>query len=366
MGWSLRLGEIAGIRVQVHFTFLIFMAWAVLSSLVAGKSQEVVLAQTVFMLGLFGCVVLHEFGHALTAKRYGIRTKDITLLPIGGVARLERMPDDPRQELWVALAGPAVNVILGAAAWGWLQVTREGLNLAAVDITSGTFAERILLVNISLVVFNMLPAFPMDGGRVLRALLAMRMEYTRATQIAANLGQGMALLFGVVGFFYNPMLMFIAFFVWIGAAQEASMVLMKSALGGIPVSAAMMTTFETVAPDDSLERVSRLILSGSQQDFPVVEHDQVVGVVTRDGLLKALAQKGDPPVSEIMRRDIATADSSDMLEGVFQRLQESTCRTLPVLHNQRLVGLLTAENFGEFLMIRSARNGRLAIAAGSA
>ena len=366
MGWSLRLGEIAGIRVQVHFTFLIFMAWAVLSSLVAGKSQQEVLAQTVFMLGLFGCVVLHEFGHALTAKRYGIRTKDITLLPIGGVARLERMPDDPRQELWVALAGPAVNVVIAAAIWGWLQATRGGLSLAAVDITSGTFAERILLVNISLVVFNMLPAFPMDGGRVVRALLAMRMEYTRATQIAANLGQGMALLFGLVGFFYNPMLMFIAFFVWIGAAQEASMVLMKSALGGIPVSAAMMTTFETVAPGDSLEQVSRLILSGSQQDFPVMDHGQVVGVVTRDGLLKALAQKGDPPVSEIMRRDIATADSSDMLEGVFQRMQESTCRTLPVLHNQRLVGLLTAENFGEFLMIRTARNGRLAVAAGNA
>ena len=181
MGWSLRLGEIAGIRVQVHFTFAIFMAWIVLSGLIEGKSPQVVLANASFVLGLFGCVVLHELGHAVTAKRYGIRTKDITLLPIGGVARLERMPDDPRQELWVALAGPAVNVAIAAALWVWFQVTRGGPNLAGINLTSGTFLERILLVNISLVVFNILPAFPMDGGRIVRALLATRMEYTRAS-----------------------------------------------------------------------------------------------------------------------------------------------------------------------------------------
>ena len=361
MGWSLKLGEVAGIRVQLHFTFLIFMAWIVLSGLIAGKSTQVVLANAAFMLGLFGCVVLHEFGHALTAKRYGIRTKDITLLPIGGVARLERMPDDPRQELWVALAGPAVNVVIAAGLWTWLYVTREGFNVAGIDIATGSFAERILLVNISLVVFNMLPAFPMDGGRVVRALLATRMEYTRATQIAASLGQGMALLFGIIGFFYNPMLMFIALFVWIGAAQESSMVLMKSALGGIPVSAAMMTTFQTVAPGDTLEHVSRLILSGAQQDFPVLNGNQVVGVVTRSGLLKALARKDDLAVSEIMHHDVATVDASDMLESALQRLQTSGCPTLPVVHNQKLVGLLTAENLGEFLMIKGARSGRKAV-----
>ena len=361
MGWSLKLGEVAGIRVQVHFTFLIFMAWIVLSGLIAGKSTQVVLANVAFMLGLFGCVVLHEFGHALTAKRCGIRTKDITLLPIGGVARLERMPEDPRQELWVALAGPAVNVVIATALWTWLYVTREGFNVAGIDMATGLFAERILLVNISLVVFNMLPAFPMDGGRVVRALLATRMEYTRATQIAASLGQGMALLFGIIGFFYNPMLMFIALFVWIGAAQESSMVLMKSALGGIPVSAAMMTKFETVVPGDSLEHVSRLTLNGSQRDFPVLDGTRVVGVVTRDSLVKALAQTKAPTVNEIMHRDIAVADASEMLESALQRLQESACHALPVLRNQELVGLLTAENLGEYLMFENARNGRKAV-----
>ena len=362
MGWSLGLGKVAGIRVQVHFTFLIFMAWIVLSGLFAGKTQQAVLENTLFMLALFGCVVLHEFGHALTARHYGILTKDITLLPIGGVARLERMPDDPRQELWVALAGPAVHVVIAAGLWIWLYVTRGGVNLAGIDISTGSLAERILIVNLSLVVFNMLPAFPMDGGRVVRALLATRMEYTRATQIAANLGQGMALLFGIVGFFYNPMLMFIALFVWIGAAQESSMVLMKSALGGIPVSAAMMTSFETVAPGDTLEHVSRLILKGAQHDFPVLNGDQVVGVVTRDALLKALAQKDDPLISEIMHRDLVLTDASDMLEKALQRLQTSGCDTLPVLRNNKLVGLLTTQNLGEFLMIQGARNRRKLLA----
>jgi Zn-dependent protease/CBS domain-containing protein len=322
-----------------------------------------VVADTAFMLGLFTCVILHEFGHALTAKHYGIRTKDITLLPIGGVARLERMPEDPRQELWVALAGPAVNVAIAAALYAGLVISRGGFHLTELNLVSGTFAERLLMVNISLVLFNLLPAFPMDGGRVARALLARKMDYTRATQIAASLGQGMAVLFGIVGFFFNPVLMFIALFVWIGAAQEASMVLMKSALGGIPVSAAMMTEFATVAPHDSLAHVTQLVLSGSQHDFPVMDGDQVVGVITRDQLMKALARKDDPLVSAIMTREVAGVEPSEMLEGVLQRLQASASRMLPVLHNQRLVGLLTAENLGEFLMIRTATNSRRSVPA---
>jgi len=366
MGWSLKLGEVAGIRVQVHFTFLLFMAWIVLSGLISGQSQQLVLANAAFLLGLFGCVVLHEFGHALMARRYGIRTKDITLLPIGGMARLERMPEDPRQELWVALAGPAVNVVLAAGLGIWLSLTGGSPIPVGTDVTAGSFAERLLLVNVSLALFNLLPAFPMDGGRVVRALLALRMEYARATQIAAHMGQGMALLAGVLGFFYNPMLLFIAVFVWIGAAQETRMVVLKSALAGLPVSAAMLTTFETVVPGDSLEHVARLILSGSQQDFPVVDGTHVVGVVTRDGLMKALAQEDDPVVGETMHKDVDIADVSDPLEGALQRLQDSSCPVLPVLRNQQLVGLLTAENLGEFVMINNARSERNTRAAGVA
>lgn len=358
MSWSLPIGRISGIRLQVHFTFVLFLLWLVGSGLAQGKGPDVVVANGLFMLGLFSCVMLHELGHALTAKHYGILTKDITLLPIGGVARLERMPTDPWQELWVALAGPAVNVVIAAGLIVWLLATRGAVEMGGDTILTGSLAQRLLIANLTLVVFNMLPAFPMDGGRVVRALLATRMDYTKATQIAATLGQGMALLFGVVGFMYNPMLLFIAFFVWIGAGQEASMVLLQSAISGIPVRAAMITVFETVAPGDSLEKVVQLVLRGSQQDFPVLDGEKIVGVVARDGLMRALAEKSEATAEDIMERNIATADASDMLEAAFQRLQESPCHTVPVLQHGQLAGILTTENVGEFLMIQSARQGK--------
>lgn len=358
MSWSLPIGSIGGIRLQVHFTFLLFMMWLAGSGLAQGKGQDVVLGNGLFILGLFGCVMLHELGHALMAKQYGIHTRDITLLPIGGVARLERMPTDPWQELWVALAGPAVNVVIAAGLIIWLMVTRGGVELNGETALTGGFAQRLLTANLTLVVFNMLPAFPMDGGRVVRALLATRMEYAKATQMAAMLGQGMALLFGIVGFFYNPVLLFIAIFVWIGAGQEAGMVQLQSVIHGLPVRAAMITSFETVAPEDSLERVVQLVLRGSQQDFPVVDGERVAGVVTRDGLLRALAEKSEARVGEIMEREMATAEEDEMLEGAFQRLRESALHTMPVLRNGQLAGILTTENVGEFLMIQTARRGR--------
>jgi Zn-dependent protease len=245
--WSTRLGTFAGIDVYVHTTFFILIAWIALAHWQAEQSIRAAVEGVAFILALFGCVVLHEFGHALTAKRYGIKTRDITLLPIGGLARLERMPDDPRQELWVALAGPAVNVAIAAILFAVLQATGALAPLDTLTMTGGSFLERLMVVNLFLVAFNMLPAFPMDGGRVLRAVLAIRMDYTRATQIAANIGQGMAFLFGLVGLFSNPFLIFIALFVWIGAGQEAAMTQMKSALGGIPLERAMITDFRTLA-----------------------------------------------------------------------------------------------------------------------
>ena len=358
MSWSFYLATISGIRVQVHFTFGFFIIWIIISGFARGMNAEAVLTNTLFVLALFTCVVLHEFGHALTAKRFGIRTRDITLLPIGGVARLERMPDDPRQEFLVALAGPAVNVVIAAALWMLIYAASGGtqpdfannLNVAAMPLI-----QRILLINISLAIFNLLPAFPMDGGRILRAALAIRMPYAKATRIAASLGQGMAILFGIVGYFVNPMLMLIALFVWIGAAEEAGMAQLRAALAGVPVREAMLTSFEAVSPHDTLDTVAHMILNGDQRDFPVIDEDRIVGVVTRDTLLRALAAPGEPPrVGDIMDREVALADAGDPLETTIPRLNACPSHTLPVLENRRLVGLLTAENLGEFLMIRTA------------
>lgn len=355
MKWSWKLFEYRGIGVYLHATFLLLIVFVVVAHWSAGYTWGKTLEGVGFILALFGCVVLHEFGHALMAARYGIKTRDITLLPIGGVARLERMPDKPLQELWVALAGPAVNVVIAVALAGWLTFTAALEPLERLTVTSGPFLERLMAVNILLVLFNMLPAFPMDGGHVLRALLATRMEYTRATQIAAGTGQAMALVFGLLGFLFNPFLLFIALFVWIGAAQEASLAQMKSALGGIPVVRAMITEFQVLAPDDTLARAVEEILAGSQQDFPVVEDGRVVGILTRHDLLTGLARGGqEAPVSEAMQREFETVEPYEMLETAFRRLQRCQCHTVPVLRHGTLVGLVTMDNVGEFVAIQSA------------
>src|SRR3989441_3561289 len=356
MKWSWKLATVAGIGLYVHATFFLLIAWVGITYWLAGGSAAA-LSGIAFILALFACVVLHELGHALTARRYGIRTRDITLLPIGGVSRLERIPDDPRQEFWVSLAGPAVNVVIAAALYVWLLLSQTLRPFSALTMAGGPFLERVLLVNVSLAVFNLLPAFPMDGGRVLRALLAMRMDYVRATQVSAHVGQAMALVFGLFGLFTNPFLVFIAFFVWIGAAQEASMVQMRTALSGIPMSRAMLTDYPTLAPEDPAKRVLELILAGSQQDFPVVDGGQggrLAGVLLRSDVLKTLAERADWRVRDIMRREFEVVDAADMLDTAFARLQSCKCPTLPVTSRGALVGLLTMENVGEFLLIQSA------------
>ena len=193
MSWSWRIGRIAGIDVYIHFTFVFLLAWVALAHYMAHNDLAEAMRGLIFIVALFGIVVLHELGHALAARRYGIRTRDITLLPIGGVARLERMPEDPKQELVVALAGPAVNVVMAAAIYVGLMLRQELVPLGEAVRVGGGFVSQLFWVNVSLALFNLLPAFPMDGGRVLRALLGMRLDYVRATQVAARIGQGMAL-----------------------------------------------------------------------------------------------------------------------------------------------------------------------------
>jgi Zn-dependent protease/CBS domain-containing protein len=363
MKWQWKIARIAGIDVYMHATFLLLIGWVALSHWTAQQSWSAVVAGVFFILLLFVFVVMHEYGHALTARKYGIKTRDITLYPIGGVARLERMPEKPIEELWVALAGPAVNVVAAIVLFGYLVVSGTFQPVASLTISTGSLVERLMAVNLWLVLFNLIPAFPMDGGRVLRALLGLRMEYVQATQVAANVGQAFAFLFGFIGLFSDPFLVFIALFVWMGAAQEASMVQMKYSLGNIPVTRAMMTDFQTLTPQDTLARVVGLILSGAQHDFPVVQNERVVGILDRDTFMKALSERGQSTlVADVMRRDVTEIDSYEMVEAALQRLQENGSKTLPVTHNGQLVGLVTSENVIEYLMIRSAmRSGRGAV-----
>jgi Zn-dependent protease len=301
MQWSFPLFSFRSIGVKVHITFFLLLVWVAFVETSRGAPAAVIAQSVVFILALFACVVLHEFGHALTAARYGIRTRDITLLPIGGLARLERMPDDPRQELVVAAAGPAVNVGIAALIFLILSVTTGFRAPDTETLVRGSFLMRLLTVNIALVLFNLLPAFPMDGGRILRAVLALRMSYAQATSLAATVGQGMALVIGFLGFIGNPFLVLIAVFVWIGAGQESHMAQMRTFFSGTMVREATVTEFHSLSPQDLLRDATRLLLAGSQLDFPVVNDGHLVGMLTREGLTKALGELGsDAAVEQAM------------------------------------------------------------------
>ena len=355
MRWSWKIGKLAGIDLHVHATFLLLLGWVALSQWSAGKALDAVASAIVFLLTLFACILLHELGHALVARRFGILTRDITLLPIGGLARLERMLDKPREELSVALAGPAVNVSIAGVLYLWLTLSDGWAPLSQLAIWTGPLLERVMVANVYLVAFNVIPAFPMDGGRILRALLATRMEYLKATKAAAGLGQVLALVFGFIGLFTNPVLLFIALFVWIGATQEASAAQMKFAFAGTPIRTAMLTDFRVLRPSDTLADAVNLILQGSQHDIPVVDQSQVVGILTRGDLLVALAKyRQDHAVAPIMRDDFVVAAPTEMLDVVFQRLADCECHTLPVLQDGRLLGLVTMDLLGEYLLIQAA------------
>jgi len=355
MKWSIKVGRLFGIDVFVHFTFLLLLGFLAYIHWRNTQRIEAAIAGVGFFLVLFGCVLLHEFGHALMARRFGVRTQDITLLPIGGVARLERMPEKPMQEFWVAVAGPAVNVAIAAVLFGWLWLARAFEPVHELTVTDGSLLERLLVVNIFLVLFNMLPAFPMDGGRVLRALLAMRLGRRRATTIAANIGQAMAILFGILGFFYNPFLVFIAIFVFLGAQAEASAVEMQSALDGLRVRDGMMTRFRALSTQDTLDTAVTELLAGSQQDFPVLENGLPVGMLRRNDLVKALSEgRRHAPVTEVMCRQCATVDEAAFLKRAVESMHSLQCATLPVMSGGRIVGLLTLENVSETLMINAA------------
>jgi Zn-dependent protease/CBS domain-containing protein len=359
---------VAGIDVHVHVTVLLLPLCIGLTHFSVRHRWSDAWIGVAFILILFLIVVLHELGHALTARRFGIRTHDITLLPIGGVARLERMPEQPKQELLVALAGPAVNLCLAFLFFAIAGAQQQLAEWTHVGMAGAGFLASLMWVNVALALFNLVPAFPMDGGRVLRALLATRLSYVRATNVAATVGQTIALIFGFIGLsslffgqlgpFSNPFLVFIALFVWMGAAQEAGLVQLKSALGGIPVNRLIITDFRTLSPTDPLSRAVEHLLAGWQHDFPVIDGGRPVGLLTRSALVRGLAQLGqDAPVGDVMLRRFATVDPSETADAALSRLRADDGQTILAAKDGQLHGILTRDNVGEFLMIQAALRG---------
>jgi Zn-dependent protease/CBS domain-containing protein len=353
MMWSFNIGRIAGTVIRIHVTFLIFLLWIWTASYLA-EGTSAAWSGLIFMLLLFACVLAHEFGHILTARAFGVATPDVTLLPIGGVARLERIPEEPRQELLIALAGPAVNVVIAIVLIAFVGSKMDTANLSSVESVKIPLLDRLAAINLFLALFNMIPAFPMDGGRVLRALLAVRFGFLKATQIAAVIGQGVAFALGFIGLFYNPVLIFIAIFVYLAAASEAQFTSVRLISRGVPLRAAMITEFARLAPEAHIDEAVQTMLHTSQSDFPVLDGTgRLVGLLRRNDIVRALRHSGpDARVTEAMVSDIPTVDASRSLDDALHLMQKRSAQTVGVIEGDgRLVGLITSETLAEMVLV---------------
>jgi Zn-dependent protease/predicted transcriptional regulator len=360
MRGSLRLGTIAGIGVYLHWTFVILVAWIFGAHLLSGRGWLAGVAGVAFICALFGCIVLHELGHALTARRFGVATRDITLLPIGGVARLQRMPEHPLQEFLVAVGGPVVTAVIACVLAAVLWLSGGTLRPDAAEMAPDRFVQNLMWANVILLVFNLIPAFPMDGGRMLRSLLALKLDYVRATNIAARLGQVMAIGFAIFALLSgNLFLLFIALFVFLGASGESHMAQVRMLLKDVPVRDAMITHFRALAPSDPVRKAAEELLAGWQTDFPVIEEGRFRGMLRRSDIESALQEHGgDVEVRQVMHHECPTVTDRDMLYRAMEQMQSDHCGALPVMHDGEMVGLVTTENIGEVMMIRSAASGR--------
>jgi Zn-dependent protease len=346
--WSFRLATVSGIPIRVHFTFLLLLAWI---GLPAGKDAPRAIG---IVVAVFACVLLHELGHALTALKCGIGIRDITLYPIGGVAMLTARPK-PKQEFWITIAGPAVNLAIVAVLAPIVWSTGQTLDFTA-RLGEQSLVVALLEANLFLFGFNMIPAFPMDGGRILRAVLAMRIGETKATGIAAGIGQFLAVVLFFLGVFGQQIvLMIIAAFVFLGAGQEVASAVGHSLTANKLALDAMMTRFRTLSPDASLSEAANLVVQGWQQAFPVMLEGKVLGLLGRDDLAVAMTANGpDSYVGGAMRRDFRAVLPNTPLDSVLEMFAEDRAPIL-VMVEERLLGIITVENLGEFMMLERAR-----------
>jgi Zn-dependent protease len=358
MRWSYTIGRIAGTEVKVHVTFLLLLAWFAVAQYQEGGAAAA-LDFTLFFLAFFGCIVLHEFGHITMARRFGVRTPDVLLLPIGGVARLERIPEVPKQEFLIALAGPLVTVgiiillVVVSAAGGVPLALSENMS---ADIP---FTLRLLAVNIAVLLFNLVPAFPLDGGRLLRSLLASRYGLVRATRIAGSIGQLFAVAMGAYAITQGLMMwLLVAVFIFLAAGSETTAVTTRVAGQGLQVAQMMVTDFRTIPVHATLAQAVDLLLAGEQREFPVVDNlGRTEGILTRDNLIRGLSQRGpESTVAEAMTAAAPVVGPTLGFQEALDRLRSSGLPALPVVDaGGVLVGLLTLDNITDLLLIRRAR-----------
>ncbi len=348
----MKLTTISGIKVSVHWTFLLLILWVIFSTYQQTHSMNEAGIMVVFILTLFVCVVLHEFGHALTAKSFGIKTRSIVLLPIGGVAQMEQVPEKPSQELLIAFAGPAVNVVIAGILYAFILAFKLFPSAGApVIITSENFLFYLFSANFLLAAFNLIPAFPMDGGRVLRAILSFWMNRDRATRISAFIGQMIAVVFVFTGLFYNPFLILIGLFVFLGAKMEADFVHSGFLLHAYRMKDILLTKFYSLETSNTIDDAVKILLSVQAKDFLVVDHGNVKGTLSRDNIIKALSEKGgNTPVSEAMNKEIVSFRTEDSADKIYKAAQRGKQNIFPVFENGNLAGAVDMDNITELLL----------------
>jgi Zn-dependent protease/predicted transcriptional regulator len=340
----------------LHPTFILLFLWVALLYWQQRQGLGAALECLVFILAIFASVVLHDLGHVVTAQKLGITLRNVTLLPIGGVARMQSVPEDRMKGFWIAMAGPGVSLGIVIVLYGLISVTTGHAPLQTLQVAQGPFWQRLLWANLFLTGFNLLPALPMDGGTALRSILATRLGYLRAIQTTAGLGQGATLLLGAAGLWaVSPFLLLVALSVWIGSTREAGAFQMRSALRGVPVEHVMISGVQALTSDSTLEDAAKVLGSEGQQDFPVVDTDgRIVGVLThQDLLLNLAAGKSKMPVAGVMNPTTQSTSPLEMLDVAITRMLECDCSVLPVAQGERLVGLLTQERVGEFVSKRA-------------
>ena len=353
--WSFSIGSVSGTAVRIHFTFLLLLLWFGMAGW-ASAGPTAAVGTVLFLALLFLCVVLHEFGHIFAARHFGIRTPEVVLLPIGGVSRLERIPEEPHAEFVIAIAGPAVTLVIALvliALLGGLPAPDKLTDLAAPH----SLLVQLAYANVVLFVFNLLPAFPMDGGRVLRAGLSHWFGHRRGTQMAAGIGQTMAVLLGLAGIFsHNVLLVLIAVFIYLAAGSERGMVEMRGITSGRPASESMITRFASLYGSERVSKAAEALIRTEQKEFPVIDHGgSLKGLLTREGIIRALAEYGpDTPIEQVMETDIPIVTRGTHMDDVVPLLASGAEAVGVTDDDGRCVGYITWENLMEELLITRA------------
>jgi len=342
--------ELFGIKVKVHITFILLPLLMGLGVLFTEGPLNAVRA-IIFILFIFTCVTFHEFSHSLVAQHFKIKVKSITLLPIGGIATMEKMPEKPKEEFLMAIAGPAFNIVLAIILFYpvYLLCGRNLSEMSPANSSFDTWKTTILYmywVNPILAVFNMLPAFPMDGGRALRAFLASRIGTSRATRIAVIIGHAFAVIFGLIGLItLNILLILIAFFIYMAASQEGKMVNLKVALGHYTVKDILSKEHFTISPEATISKALELSLKTSQQDFPVIADNKVIGILTRQNLISAIHEHSkEKAVKDVMSRKFLSVRMTEHLTTLYSKMAANNLKTALVFYRNELKGVISLED----------------------